>query len=503
MRFRFVALTLLTPLLYSTEPNSATKRWWAHTVALANDGMEGRDAGSDGYNRAAAYVAGHFARLGLEPAGTLGYFQPVPLRVTRMVAAQSEAKLVREGKATPLPWFRQVTVPVRAGMPTTIDAPMVFVGTELADVDLKGKAVVTLGTPRFIPDQKSYSAKIPESGQLATISIPSTEGGPEPSKWPAAYSVSMAIDGQDRLAPRQAAASNVPAFSFNGADAELLFEGSGHTYAELLALAQTGKPLPSFSLPSKFKVTLKLANEYIVSDNIIGVLPGSDPVLKNEYVVVSAHLDGYGFGEPWNGDRIYNGAFDDAAYVATLLDMAEHWKDAKTRLKRSILFCIVTGEEKGLLGSRYFVNHPTVETSKMVANLNLDILRPIFPLKILTVLGLEGSSLGETARKIAEPMGIRVQTDPEPLRGLWRRSDHYSFMQAGVPAVGFVFGYEKGSPEEVVYRKWYAERYHTPADDLKQPWVPDAAAKFNDFYRRLTEAVANDAQRPQMKTPQP
>jgi hypothetical protein len=502
MPFRSAAASLvLTVALFSAEPNAATKRWWAHTTALANDGMGGRDTGSDGYNRAAAYVASHFARLGLEPAGTLGYFQAVPLKVTKLDASKSVATLSRDGVTTTLAWFRQVSVPVRQGMPTTIDAPMVFVGTELpADLDLKGKAVVTLGTPRFIPEQKSYSAKVPEGGQIAAISIPSTEGGPEPSKWPVAYSVSMSIDGQDGLPPRQAAGggSNLPAFSFNSADAELLFAGSGHTFAEVLALAKAGKPVPSFPLPSSFRANLKLSNDFIVSDNIIGVLPGSDPVLKNEYVVVSAHLDGYGFGEPWKGDKIYNGAFDDAAYVATLLDMAEQWKDSKTRLKRSILFCVVTGEEKGLLGSRYFVNHPTIPIQKMVANVNLDILRPIFPLKILTVLGLDLSTLGESARKVAEPMGIRIQPDPEPLRGLWRRSDHYSFIQTGVPAIGFVFGYEKGSPEEVIYRKWYAERYHTPADDLNQPWLPDAAAKFNTFYRQLVETVANDAERPQM-----
>ena len=192
------ATFLLTSLLYATEPNAATKRWWAHTTALSNDGMRGRDTGSDDYNRAAAYVAAQFARLGLEPAGTLGYYQAVPLKATRLAAAQSEAALVRDGVATPLAWFRQITVPVRQGMPATIEAPMVFVGTELApDFDLTGKVVVTLGTPRFIPGLRAYSAKLPE-GAAATLTIPSVEG-PEPSKWPVAYSVSMSIDGPDPL----------------------------------------------------------------------------------------------------------------------------------------------------------------------------------------------------------------------------------------------------------------------------------------------------------------
>jgi Zn-dependent M28 family amino/carboxypeptidase len=228
----------------------------------------------------------------------------------------------------------------------------------------------------------------------------------------------------------------------------------------------------------------------------LAVLPGSDPALADQYVVVSAHLDGYGYGEPWNGDRIYNGAFDDEAYVATLIDFAQRLQESGTRLKRSILFCVVTGEEKGLLGSKYFTAHPTIAKEKMVADINLDQLRPIFPLKTLTMLALNESSLGDTVKKIATPMGIRIQPDPEPQRNLLRRSDHYSFMQIGVPAAGFIFGYETGSPEEEVYRHWYAERYHSPADDLKQPWDPAAAAKFNDFFHNLIVELANTPERP-------
>src|SRR5262249_51197187 len=136
---------------------------------------------------------------------------------------------------------------------------------------------------------------------------------------------------------------------------------------------------------------------------------------------------------------------------------------------------------------------------KMVANVNLDILRPIFPLKLLTTIALDDSSLGDSVRTVAERMGIRVQADPEPERGLLRRSDHFNFLEIGVPAVGFVFGFEEGSPDELVYRRWYTERYHTPADDLKQPWLPDAAAKFNDFFGKLVEEVANVRAKPVFK----
>jgi Zn-dependent M28 family amino/carboxypeptidase len=293
------------------------------------------------------------------------------------------------------------------------------------------------------------------------------------------------------------------AFRLNPSVAEELFAKSGHTYKELLALAAARKPLPRFKLANSLRARLKLEASELSCNNVLGVLPGSDPELSKEYVVVSAHLDGYGTGEAWHGDSIYNGAFDDAAYVATLLDMAEKLRASGKRLKRSLLFAVVTAEEKGLLGSRYFIAHPTVPKERMVANVNLDQLRPIFPLKTLTTLALEDSTLGDTVRQVAAPMGIRIQPDPEPGRNLLRRSDHWNFMQIGVPAVGFIFGYENNTPEEAIYRRWYLERYHSPADDLKQPWDPAAADKFNVFFGKVVEALADAAQRPQWKPGSP
>ena len=178
------------------------------------------------------------------------------------------------------------------------------------------------------------------------------------------------------------------------------------------------------------------------------------------------------------------------------MDLAQSLHDSGTKLKRSLLFCVVTGEEKGLLGSRYFAAHPTVPKQHLVADLNLDQLRPIFPLKTLTVLALHESSLGLAVQSVGSRFGIRVQEDPEPERNLLRRSDHFSFMQIGVPAVNFVFGYQKGSPEEKIYRTWYAERYHGPTDELQQLWNPQGAAKFNRFHAALVSAVADQPNRP-------
>ncbi len=156
-----------------------------------------------------------------------------------------------------------------------------------------------------------------------------------------------------------------------------------------------------------------------------------------------------------------------------------------------------------MFGSKYFAEHPTVPKEQMVANINLDQLRPIFPLHTLTTLALDQSTLGDTVKAVAASMDIKIQADPEPQRNLLRRSDHWNFMQIGVPAVGFIFGYEKGSSDEAAYREWYAKRYHSPLDDLNQPWVPEAAAKFNDFFNKLVATIADADMKPRWTAAKP
>ena len=478
----------------ATEPNQATRRWWSHVEALANDGMEGRDTGSEGYRRAERYVAAQFETAGLQPAGEQGYYQPVPLRATRLRADRSTAALVRQDGSRKLRWLHEITLNVQPGLPNQIVAGLVFAGPGAAPagIDLRGKMLVRMGAPVGTPAANRPAPPLPE-GATGTLTIDNLDGL-ERRRWPVAYAVNLALAGAT------AAVQNPrPALALNPAVAEELFKGSGHSYAELKKLAGAEQPLPWFELPATLRADLHFEGADLSSDNILGVLPGSDAVLKNEYVVLSAHLDGYGFGEAIKGDRLYNGAFDDAAYVATLIDLAQKLKEAGAKLRRSLLFTVVTGEEKGLLGSRYYAAHTTIPKERMVADINLDQLRPLFPLQLLTMLAVDDSTLGDTARQVAEPMGIRIQPDPEPDRNLLRRSDHYNFMQIGVPSAGFIFGYEKGSPGEAVYRRWYADRYHSPSDDLKQPWDPEAAAKFNEFFGRMVAALANADERPRWK----
>ena len=219
----------------------------------------------------------------------------------------------------------------------------------------------------------------------------------------------------------------------------------------------------------------------------MAVLPGNDPRLKDEYVVFSAHLDHLGIGKPINGDSIYNGAMDNASGVAALLDVAAMLKETGTRLRRSVLFVAVTGEEKGLLGSRFFANSPTVDPKMIVADINTDMFLPLFPLKKLTIYGLDESELGGDAAAVAESLGIAPQADLEPKRNIFIRSDQYSFIRRGIPSLALKVGYDKGSPEERVVKKWLTERYHAPSDDLAQPVDKQAAGAFDALVAKLLE----------------
>jgi Zn-dependent M28 family amino/carboxypeptidase len=220
--------------------------------------------------------------------------------------------------------------------------------------------------------------------------------------------------------------------------------------------------------------------------------------LKNEYVVVSAHLDHLGVGEKVNGDGIFNGAMDDASGVASLIEVARALQTGKVKTKRSIVFLAVTGEEKGELGSRYFAEYPTV-SGRLVADINMDMYLPLFPLRYLEVQGLNESSLGDDIRAVASASKVEIQADKDPNANRFIRSDQYSFIKKGVPALAFKFGWIPGSPEEKIFRAWYRDRYHAVADDVTQPVDLAAAAQFNALLLALIERVADEPHAPQWK----
>jgi Zn-dependent M28 family amino/carboxypeptidase len=269
--------------------------------------------------------------------------------------------------------------------------------------------------------------------------------------------------------------------------------------AEILADADNNRPLPHFAIPGAIRAHVQLKTSKVESQNVAGLLPGTDPKLKNEYVVLSAHLDHVGVGEPINGDKIYNGAMDDASGIASDLEIARMLHDSNAKLRRSVLILAVTGEEKGLQGSRYFAAHPTVNGKSIVADINMDMFLPLFPLKYLEVQGLGESTLGDDIRTVAKAAAVEVQADKEPERNRFIRSDQYSFIRRGIPSLAFKFGFIPGSPEDKIFKDWLHDRYHAPSDDLNQPVDKPAAAQFNRIILALTERVANADARPEWK----
>jgi hypothetical protein len=277
--------------------------------------------------------------------------------------------------------------------------------------------------------------------------------------------------------------------------AEKFFEGSGHTFAEIQQLARENKPLPRFPLAVQLRAQAALKRETLESSNIAAMFPGTGK-LKDEYVIFSAHLDHVGVGRPVNGDSIYNGAMDNASGVASVIEVARLLKESKAKTRRSIIFLTVTAEEKGELGSRYFAARPTVPAKQIVADINLDMFLPLYPLKVIEVQGLMESTLGDDVKAAAEADGVAVQIDQEPEQNRFTRSDQYSFIRRGIPALAFKFGYQKGSADETTRKNWVRDRYHKPSDDLSQPIDTEAAARFNRIMLRLLEKVADDLARP-------
>jgi Peptidase family M28 len=491
-------------------------RWWSHIQVLADDNMEGRNTGSEGHKRAAQYVAGQFDSLGLQPGGTQGFIQPVGFNVTEIDEPHSSLAIVKKGKVQPLKLGEDAILAVRDSLAPSIDAPAVFVAyglsipeahyDDFAGLDLKGKILVYLaGGPSNIPSalRAHYSSRaerwkaMEKAGAVGYVEIPN----------PKSMDIPWARATLARFMPTMSLAD--PKFEeihglkfaarMNPAHADKILADGGTPLEELLMLVDNKLPLPKFPLNLNFRAKVAIKKSQVESQNVAAVLPGSDAALKNEYVVFSAHLDHVGIGQPINGDRIYNGAMDDASGVASLIEIANMMKAQKARPKRSVLFVAVTGEEKGLLGSRYFSLNPTVPKQNIVADINMDMFLPLFPLHFLEVQGLAESTLGDDIRAVCEKAGVAVQADKEPDRNLFIRSDQYNFIRQGIPALAFKFGYVPGSPEETIAKTWLKERYHAPSDDLNQPVDKAAAAQFNRILTELGNRVANAKDRPQWK----
>ena len=469
--------------------NPDASAWWRITTELSNDRMEGRDTGSAAYERAARMVATRFQAAGLKPAGENGsWFQPVPMHEIRVPSAS----VTIGGRK--LAFLYDLTVTPAEGMPRTIDAPLIYGGycSQNALGDVRGKIVICHGTHKSaLPGAAEREAAVRAAGAMGMLTIADPGFTVEPPRWPYAYARTVTLLTEPRKA------DPFLKMTLNATSLSKLVYGTGKDARALIASGSAGRDLPTFAIQGRFAAQFRVLESDISSPNVLAYLQGSDPLLADQVIIVSAHLDGYGYGEPVNGDRIYNGTLDDAAYVALLIRLAERRRGQSFR--RPILFAAWTGEEKGLLGSRWFVPHPTIPKARIAADINLDQLRPIFPLDLLTVHAINDTTLGDDVRAIASRLKIEVQQDPEPERNLLSRSDQWTFLRAGIPATAFVFGYRPGSSSERIYRQWYRTGYHKPQDDLKQPMDWTAATDFNRFFYELVERVADQPNRPAWK----
>jgi len=495
----------------------------AHMTFLADDAMEGREAGTRGYDIAANYVAAQYALLGVKPGAANGsYLQRVPLLAFKNAGEGSLTLTGADGKEQALK-FGEDYLPSAQAQTTEVNvsAPLVFVGFGLvapekgrddyAGLDVKGKIVVLLsGAPSsFQTEERAHYGngnvkrlEAAKRGAVGVITMSTTSGEKRRpfERGVAGYREWRMTwrDANDVGHVRGVSANNLAAISHKAAGK--LFAGAPTSLEAVLAAAETPEgAVKGFDLPFKAAVALKSEIEKRESSNVIGVIEGSDPGLKAQTIILTAHLDHTGVNDHGKGpDKINNGALDNASGIATLLEVARGFKDAKTKPKRTILLAAVTAEEKGLVGSEYFANNPTVPKADIAANVNLDMPVLLYPFTDVIAFGADRSTLGPAVARAAGRAGIALSGDPMPEEGLFTRSDHYRFVEQGVPSVFLMTGFQNGG--EKGFKDFLATHYHKPSDDLNLPIDYVAAAKFAQVNYEIARELADAKDRPVWKT---
>ncbi len=495
----------------------------AHMTFLADDALEGREAGTRGYDIAANYVAAQYALLGVKPAGDNGkYLQRVPLIAFRPAGEGAITVTGADGQAVALKYGEDFLPTAQAqAADVNLDAPLVFVGYGVVDpsrgrddyagLDVKGKIVVVLsGAPTSIQTEERAHFSNPNTkrteaakhGAIGVITIPTTSsekrrpfarGLAGMKEWRVIWR-----NAQDVGAIRAPSAPALANVSLAGA--AKLFAGAPVALDAVLAQAETpAGAVKGFNLAGKAKVSLKTEIEKRESSNVVGLIEGSDPALKAQTIILSAHLDHIGIKEDAKPgeDRINNGALDNASGVATLLEVARGFKNTKVRPKRSIILLAVTGEEKGLVGSDYFANNPTVKKADIAADVNLDMPVLLYPFTDVIAFGADRSTIGDAVRHAGARVGVALSGDPLPEEGLFTRSDHYRFVEQGIPSVFLMTGFQNGG--EKAFTTFLKTNYHHPGDDLSQPIDYQAAAKFALVNYEIARELANAPARPAWK----
>jgi len=501
----------------------------AHVEFLADDTLKGRDTGSEGYQIAANYVKSNFKQLGLSPQGEHGtYEQLVTFRRAFLEDNSAQMSIENEEGTVELK-FKDEFIMSGSSIETDsmVEAETIFVGygvvshefnyDDYQGLDVTGKIVVVLtGRPDDLPSEEgahigSGREKIRHAAERGAVGFV-TVHTPKRDKV-RAFSVSAKYAGTPRLSwvdkdgqpfgkyPEIKGGAYV-----HHEHAAALFHGSERSLADVFADDSDNKAIKGFALNTKVTLANKSRHEEITSPNLVATLEGSDPTLKNEYVVFSAHLDHIGVSkhddEHEEGevvDRINNGALDNASGVAILLETARLLASQPEAPKRSILFVVVTGEEKGLLGSSYFANNPTVPSMQMVANVNLDMPLILYPFADVIAFGSTHSSLGGIVESAAKKIDISLSPDPMPEQALFTRSDHYNFVKAGIPSVFLMTGFKSKDPEidgGKMFGDFLKNHYHQHSDQIDLPIRWDAAASFAEVNMMIGLEIANGENRP-------
>lgn len=478
---------------------------------LAADDMEGREAGTPGYDRAAGYVAGRMAALGLEPAGDNGtYFQAVPLRE---YAHDAEGNGLEINGLAELDYGDDYVLSggprVQSG---TFSAPLVFIGyglqvdgrDDLAGVDLDGAIAVRIsGAPETLDraeanrQRSTLAQRLSERGALGVLLL-HTPKLAEDFPWSSLSRIGASSRSMTWLSPDGEAESDEADLLVTGYLSphlsHSLLAGLDFDYADVAsAEASEAAMMPSFAIKRRARVNFSSAFEDIESPNVIGLIPGTDPALADQYVIISAHLDHVGVRptEVQGDDEIYNGALDNAVGVASMLEVARLL--VETPPARPVLVVALTAEEKGLLGSAFHAAHPTVPVEHLAANVNLDMPVITYDFSDVVAFGAEHSNLYPQVLAATEVYGLEVSPDPQPEQNFFTRSDQYSYVRAGIPAVYLDLGFGNGGEEAqgVVF----AEHYHRPSDEVDLiDW--DALYRFTGVNYLIARNVANMAERP-------
>ena len=465
-------------------------RWRGHIAILADDAMEGRLAGTPGYDRAADYVVQQLAGVGVRPRGTDGWFQPVPL-VRASVAGPGSAAIVAGGRATPLVFGSDYVPGAAMGhRSVAVDAPLIFVGQgiaaagegrdDYAGLDLKGKiAVFASGAPDTLqgeirahaarPDNKAAEAA--KRGAIATIMI-------APDTMP------LSELAQSYQAPRNSW-RKPDGTGFSIAGVPQLGVLSAAAAARIFGAA------PARGSISKANLRFASRTDYqaFESKNIVGMIPGTDPALRSEYVVLTGHLDHLGVRQD---GEVFNGAMDNASGIASMIEAGR--KLVAEPGRRPILLVALTAEEGGLVGSDYFARHPVVPIRQIVGNVNLDMPILTYPFTDMFAFGADRSTLGPIVQKALGDIGLTLTPDPDPREALFTRSDHYRFVQQGVPVLFLKTGF--AGEGQVATKTFRSGPYHDVTDEISLPFNWASGVKFVQANVAIARGISNAAERP-------